>query len=1082
MKRLFIISALFFALASPVGAYVRVQGFCENGGIANPQTTKKFMGSYPSCTVTVFQSGTTNLASIFSDNIGTPKSNPFTSDSTTGYYFFYAASALSPANRLDIQFSGGGIATYTLGGILPLDPLDVPAIMVYPGAGLPISTGSAWASSLTPVQSKILIGNSTPAWAVSAWTIADPGAANGVLVSDGTNWTRTTVPNAGLSNSSITIAGHSVSLGGTQALASTDLSDSSTIITGSRLDNVFSGSNGFLKRTGAATYSIDTTTYLTGNQNITLSGDVTGGPAATAITTTVAKVNGVSYGTSPSTNTVPVVTGLNTVTYEAVPNAALSNSSMTIAGHSVPLGGTQTLATADLSDGSDVVLKTVSATFGAHTYDFTGTTLTTLRVGAGLTASANGDIGYDTTNKNWHAWGNAADNLVLLKPTASAVSDSDCARFSVSGGVVTIVSAGGTCTTGAGGGTVNSGTAGQIGYYATSTNAITGNANLTISNGSVTFGVANSVAGSILLNGSGSGTVTVQTAAAAGTWSLTLPTTGGTNGYFLQTNGSGVTTWAVASGSGTVNSGTASHLSYYASTTNAVSDMGADFTFSTHTLSVGASGILDVSAGSALKVPGSAAYAPTTSESIGYDTTGNWYVGGINGTSYKIATWTGSAPTNGNGVKWLSGGYLGDAGAAYLTAAANQALSNLSGVSINTSLLPQVAVDLGSSANAFRNIYLYGGGTYSANSIELTGTSTGSDVATFPDNTGVVAELNLAQTWTAPQTFTPVARSSGSASYFTVTTPADTGQTATTESIGANFTAATRTWATGAITLQRERVFAAPTYAFAAGSTITTAVNADFADPVAGTNATITNNYSIRGVDVLFTGLIKAGSGPTTLTDSGGKVLSAALNTVALGQGGTGQTSFSAGLLRSSGSALSSAELSGDVTTSSSNATTIAANAVTSAKMAVVNTRRTCVIDNDTQSATVLVAANFSGGCIIPAAATIVEVDVIGGTGILTGSAAAPTVSGTSSIQLGKYTPNGGASTTGLLSGALATASGKACALTSTSGTCINGTTSSNSITISTTSLSAGDMLYVSAATADGVQTWYRTTIVFTIN
>lgn len=37
-------------------------------------------------------------------------------------------------------------------------------------------------------------------------------------------------------------------------------------------------------------------------------------------------------------------------------------------------------------------------------------------------------------------------------------------------------------------------------------------------------------------------------------------------------------------------------------------------------------------------------------------------------------------------------------------------------------------------------------------------------------------------------------------------------------------------------------------------------------------------------------GLIKAGSGPTTLTDSAGKILSAALNTVAVAQGGTGDT------------------------------------------------------------------------------------------------------------------------------------------------------------------------------------------------
>jgi hypothetical protein len=59
-----------------------------------------------------------------------------------------------------------------------------------------------------------------------------------------------------------------------------------------------------------------------------------------------------------------------------------------------------------------------------------------------------------------------------------------------------------------------------------------------------------------------------------------------------------------------------------------------------------------------------------------------------------------------------------------------------------------------------------------------------------------------------------------------------------------------------------------------------------------------------------------------------------------------------------------------------------------------------------------------------------------------------------------------------------------ACALTSTSGTCIfnNAMTSSNSITISTTSVSAGDEIYVSAATADGTQTWYTIAVIFTVN
>ncbi len=49
---------------------------------------------------------------------------------------------------------------------------------------------------------------------------------------------------------------------------------------------------------------------------------------------------------------------------------------------------------------------------------------------------------------------------------------------------------------------------------------------------------------SVEFDGTTSGTVTVQPAATAGTWSLTLPTTAGSANQVLTTNGSGVTSWA----------------------------------------------------------------------------------------------------------------------------------------------------------------------------------------------------------------------------------------------------------------------------------------------------------------------------------------------------------------------------------------------------------------------------------------------------------------------------------------------------------------------------------------------------------
>ena len=59
---------------------------------------------------------------------------------------------------------------------------------------------------------------------------------------------------------------------------------------------------------------------------------------------------------------------------------------------------------------------------------------------------------------------------------------------------------------------------------------------------------AGGATGSITFNGVTSGAVTMNVAAAAGTWTLTLPTTDGNAGQFLQTDGNGVTTWATAGG------------------------------------------------------------------------------------------------------------------------------------------------------------------------------------------------------------------------------------------------------------------------------------------------------------------------------------------------------------------------------------------------------------------------------------------------------------------------------------------------------------------------------------------------------
>lgn len=71
--------------------------------------------------------------------------------------------------------------------------------------------------------------------------------------------------------------------------------------------------------------------------------------------------------------------------------------------------------------------------------------------------------------------------------------------------------------------------------------------------GSINIGKISSATGKMTFTGTTSGVVTLSVADAAGTWTCKLPTTGGTNTYFLQTDGSGVTTWAQAAIPGQAN-------------------------------------------------------------------------------------------------------------------------------------------------------------------------------------------------------------------------------------------------------------------------------------------------------------------------------------------------------------------------------------------------------------------------------------------------------------------------------------------------------------------------------------------------
>lgn len=113
-------------LLTPAMGMERLSGWCEQGAkvVVAPTTpggtpiSRYFQQSYPVCTVTVYLTGTTTKASIFSTNnpSATPLANPFLANNF-GYWDFYAANG-----HYDVQISGAGLtAPYTFGDMSLFD-------------------------------------------------------------------------------------------------------------------------------------------------------------------------------------------------------------------------------------------------------------------------------------------------------------------------------------------------------------------------------------------------------------------------------------------------------------------------------------------------------------------------------------------------------------------------------------------------------------------------------------------------------------------------------------------------------------------------------------------------------------------------------------------------------------------------------------------------------------------------------------------------------------------------------------------------------------------------------------------------
>jgi hypothetical protein len=273
----------------------------------------------------------------------------------------------------------------------------------------------------------------------------------------------------------------------------------------------------------------------------------------------------------------------------------------------------------------------------------------------------------------------------------------------------------GTGCSGNASGTVNSGTAGQIAYYATSTNAISGNANANISSGALTLGTAGSVVGSIAFDNATSGSITIAPPTGAlGSVTATIPANTGTIAELNLAQ-----TWSA------LQSFNSSDFALNGSVSGSIK-LNAAATAGSNTLTFPA-GTTDFSA------TGGTSQVVKQTSSGGAFTVAQLACGDLSNSG------TGCSNNASGTVNAGTSGQL----AYYATSTAAVSGNANANISSGALTLGQVGSVVGSIA--------FDNATSGSITISPPTGALGSVTATIPANTGTIAELNLAQTWTALQ-------------------------------------------------------------------------------------------------------------------------------------------------------------------------------------------------------------------------------------------------------------------------------------------------------------------------------------------
>src|SRR5207253_5564634 len=123
----------------------------------------------------------------------------------------------------------------------------------------------------------------------------------------------------------------------------------------------------------------------------------------------------------PGTNTVPVVSGANAVTYEKVPNVALANNSVTVtAGTGLSGGGAIALGASATLNNAGVLTVTAAGPIASSGGQNPNITLGTVGVGNGGTGLTSSGVSGNYLRSNAGLWTSSA----LLSGDLPAIAES----------------------------------------------------------------------------------------------------------------------------------------------------------------------------------------------------------------------------------------------------------------------------------------------------------------------------------------------------------------------------------------------------------------------------------------------------------------------------------------------------------------------------------------------------------------------------------------------------------------------------------------------------------------------------------